>query len=115
MAKRLYFAKTEREDIFQKHNIKESSNVSHRLTKYTNMNLIPEELKRTGFHEDIKNHREIRISVLDKFLLFFSIKCKIISKCFCWKKKTALMGLYKKAKTKILRDLNVYHLIKRLN
>ena len=36
MAKRLYFAKTERADLFHKKKQAKSSFVSHRLAKYTN-------------------------------------------------------------------------------
>ena len=36
MAKRLYFAKTEREDLFKGSNKNQSSFVRHRLSKYTN-------------------------------------------------------------------------------
>ena len=41
MAKRLYFAKTKREDVFLRENDKKSVNVNHRLSRYTKQDRIP--------------------------------------------------------------------------
>ena len=115
MAKRLYFAKTKRDDVFQRENDTKSANVTHRLSRYTKQDRIPQSLRMTGFHEDIKYHREIRISLLDKIFLFIHTNSRCIRRYSCWKKKNLLTALYKQAQSKILKDLNVYHIVKRLN
>ena len=115
MIKRLYFANLERKDIFLTEKKKPSIYVKNRLNYYNDHSKIPEDLKNTGFINDIKNHKEIRISCLDKFLLLIHLKIPFLNKISCWSKKAPLKRAFKKGQQKIFRDLNVYHLIKRLN
>lgn len=73
MIKRLYYAKTSESDIFQPQNNQQSSYVKNRLSKYTDDQQIPKELRNTGFRKDIRDHKEIRLSCRDKFFLFFHV------------------------------------------
>ena len=75
---------------------------------------MPDTLKGTHFMNDIKNHREIRVSCLDKFMLFIHSYLACIYKISCWRKKFHLTRVFQKGKNKIFRDLNVYHMIRRL-
>ena len=87
MIKRLYFAKTEKEGIFKPEKSSPSYYVKHRLTKYKDINNLPENLKNTGFLNDIKNHREIRISCFEKLLLFLHVNLSCFQNLSCWSKK----------------------------
>ena len=51
----------------------------------------------------------------DKFLLFFLVYLPFLKKICCWSKKDQLTRVFDKGEKKIFKDLNVYHLLKRLN
>ena len=51
MMKRLYFAKTKRDDVFMKPSTKRSNFIKFRLKRFLDHNNVPEELKQTGFKD----------------------------------------------------------------
>lgn len=57
MIKRLYFAKTDNSDIFQEEAKRQSDYICRRLSIYIDKNKMPDDLKATGFPDEVRNHR----------------------------------------------------------
>ena len=115
MIKRMYFAKTEKDDIFKGGKSEKSFFVKKRRSDYLNFNNLPESLKNTGFKEDVKTHRYIQLSCSDNFLLFLHYYIPCLIKISCWKKKHTMTRMLKKARKRVYRNLNVFKILTRLS
>lgn len=95
MISRLYFAKTTRDELFQKKNDDNSDkNKKHLLSKFLNFGSIPKELKDSEFKNRIENHRIIKLRGFEQHLLMIHYYMKRIMPCIykisCWSKKDRL-------------------------
>lgn len=115
MMKRLYFAKTEDDNVFREDNNKSSNFVEHKRSEYLDYDNIPQELQNSSFKEDIKFNRYIVLSNTDKFLLFLHFNLPCLMKISCWKKKHILTRFFKKGSRKLYEKLNVFRILSQLD
>ena len=67
MIKRLYLAKTTKNDVFLEHDKSKKSNFIKSLrSHYLDQEKIPEELKISSFKNEIKHHKYIKINFRDR-------------------------------------------------
>ena len=100
--------------MFATGDIKKSDYVKERLATYTYQNNVPERLKEKGFEEKMKNHYYFRLKLFDQILLLFHYYVPCIKKISCWRKKDILTRLYARGRRKIIKNLNVFHLLTQL-
>ena len=116
MMKRMYFAETKDESMFNQMPKRESLFVKNRRSRYLVANEMPDHLKGTSFKKVVKKHKYINLHNPDKILLFFHHFCPpCLSKFSCWSKKERMMRLYLKGSNKLYNNLNVFKILKRIN
>ena len=64
---------------------------------------------------EIKKHRLIKISLVEKLLIFVHVYLPCLARVCKWGKRREFMRLYNEGKRKIDRDFNVIRMVKNLN
>ena len=80
--------------------------------QYLDEEKMPSDLKYASFQNRFKKHYLAYLTNWEKLLLFFHVNIPCLKKVSCWQKQKDYVRLFKRGKSKIVKNLNILNIFK---